>query len=163
MSNLIITTITSIVSAILASFLTNLLDFRRVQIKYKIDHLTNLSRLCLKLDSAFKEYIKRDELLGSSYYGNDNDARHYTDDKLSLENKLIATIDDIDALQNNINDIQLKRMIQQYIQLFRNSDGGFVKISTNDHLSGKENINLYINKKIRTVNSICNLFKNKEI
>ena len=64
MENIIITTVTSIVAAIVTSFLTSIFTFRFWQIKIKVELLNKLNNACLKLDSAFQEYLKLDSLLG---------------------------------------------------------------------------------------------------
>ena len=81
-----------------------------------------LNHACLKLDSTFQEYLKLDSLLGSSYYGMDSNGNRYTQDKLLIESKLVAIIDEIQSMQNTLNNSKLLQIIEQYIELFREAD-----------------------------------------
>ena len=122
MENIIITTVTSIVAAIVASCLTSIFTFKFWQIKNKVELLNKLNNACLKLDSTFQEYLKLDSLLGSSYYGMDSNGNRYTQDKLLIESKLVAIIDEIQSMQNTLNNSKLLQIIEQYIELFREAD-----------------------------------------
>jgi hypothetical protein len=110
------------VAAIVVSCLTNIFIFKFWQIKNKVELLNKLNNACLKLDSTFQEYLKLDSLLGSSYYGMDSNGNRYTQDKLLIESKLVAIIDEIQSMQNTLNNSKLLQIIEQYIELFREAD-----------------------------------------
>ena len=100
----------------------NIFIFKFWQIKNKVELLNKLNNACLKLDSTFQEYLKLDSLLGSSYYGMDSNGNRYTQDKLLIESKLVAIIDEIQSMQNTLNNSKLLQIIEQYIELFREAD-----------------------------------------
>ena len=148
MDNIIITAVTSIIVAIVASCLTNAFNFRSWQIKSKIEYLTKLNNACLRLDSTFQEYLKLDNLLESSYYGLDENGNRYTQDKLHIEAKLVAIIDEIYSLQNVLDDNQLLKIVEEYIQLFRKTDNTFMETCNESYSHIKSSVSMSIKKEL---------------
>ncbi|MBX9598229.1 MAG: hypothetical protein K2X04_06605 [Burkholderiales bacterium] len=163
MENIIITTVTSIVAAIVASCLTSILTFRFWQIKNRVELLNKLNNACLKLDSAFQEYLKLDSLLGSSYYGMDSNGNRYTQDKLLIESKLVSIIDEIQSMQNTLNNSKLLQIIEQYIELFREADKIFLETYKENYGDIKNNVIIGIKGEVLKVNSILSIFKYQSI
>ncbi len=129
------------VAAIVVSCLTNIFIFKFWQIKNKVELLNKLNNACLKLDSTFQEYLKLDSLLGSSYYGMDSNGNRYTQDKLLIESKLVAIIDEIQSMQNTLNNSKLLQIIEQYIELFREADKIYLETYKENYGEIKNNFN----------------------
>ena len=163
MENIIITTVTSIVAALVASCLTSILTFRFWQIKNRVELLNKLNNACLNLDSAFQEYLKLDSLLGSSYYGMDSNGNRYTQDKLLIESKLVSIIDEIQSMQNTLNNSKLLQIIEQYIELFREADKIFLETYKENYGDIKNNVIIGIKDEVLKINSILSIFKYQSI
>lgn len=151
------------VAAIVASCLTNIFTFKFWQIKNKVELLNKLNNACLKLDSTFQEYLKLDSLLGSSYYGMDSNGNRYTQDKLLIESKLVAIIDEIQSMQNTLNNSKLLQIIEQYIELFREADKIYLETYKENYGEIKNNLIIGIKDEVLKVNSILSIFKYKSI